>query len=528
MIFSKSLPRLRNKASSKDRALASTSVGSSSSSFLNREALEFDLLSQLVHVASLSTSGMSRATLFEQMATLPYSTAAYFRRVHFVAQRLNYDYSRACQVVADSMNVGPVRDLLLRFASSLSSGESEQVFLEREMHVQLEEYSSKYHRDLESLQKWTDAFIALSVSATLIVVVSLVSTMIYSIGSGFILAMAAVVIGVNVLGVWIIFRVAPHEVKTSRLQEKSAEQERAAQLAAILIPLGLVVSAGVAFLAGVGAGVALMGLFMAPPGIMALLEDFKIDDRDRAVSQFLRALGGIVGAANSTLLDGLQRLNRRALGPLAGMVERLQMRLKGGIKSDLCWQRFISESGSELVHRSTRMFFDAMAHGSDAEKVGKFVSDYAMKIALLRANRKLVANTFAMMVVPLHAVLVAIMLFITNVLVVFATELTRIQEESISTSRLQQEAGIGNVLLFAAPNIQFITAFAIAVILVLTITNSLAPYVASGGHPLKVCLFAAGMLLMSGLALMFIPGVVQGLFSSVSKGLESAPAPAGG
>ncbi len=532
MIFSKSLPRLSVRAFSRPRRRASVdSLVNNGSSFLDRKPVEFDLLSQIVHITSLATSGMTRDVLFEQMAELPYCTAAYFRRVHYVAKRLGYDYSRACQIIADQTKVDPVRNLLLRFASSLSAGENELVFLQREMSVQMEEYAHKYNRDVESLQKWTDAFVALSVSATLIVVVSLVSTMIYSIGSMFILAIAFVVVAVNVLGVWVIFRTAPHEVKTSNLEEKSAEQQRMLQVAKIALPVGGVAAVATLVMFGVGPALLVLGVFLAPPGALAIADDLKIDARDRAVADFLRALGGIVGAVGATLLDGLQRLNRRSLGALADMIERLEIRLKGGIKSDLCWYKFTAESGSELVDRSTRMFFGSMRHGGDAEAVGRFVSDYAMKVSLLRANRSLVSNTFTMLMAPLHAVLVAIILFITSVLVVFATELSRVEKESMQDTTLLQQVDMTNVLTFTAPNVNFITTMATVVIIVLTVTNSLAPYVASGGHRLKLCIFAAGMCVMSGLSLMFIPEVVAGLFANVASGLSttpgSGPAPGG-
>lgn len=527
MIFSRSLPRLSVRAFSRTRPRPKSidSQIHNSSLFLDRQPLEFDLLSQIVHVASLATSGMSRDALFAQMAEFPYCTATYFRRVHYVAQRLNYDYSRACQIVADATKVEPVRNLLLRFSSALSAGESEEAFLQREMHVQLEEYASKYNRDIETLQKWSDAFVALSVSATLIVVVSLVSTMIYSIGSLFILAMAAVVVAVNALGVWIIFRTAPHEVKSSRLPEQSEERQRAVRAAVICIPVGFVAGLAAGIMFGVGAALAVFGLALIPPGALAIIDDLRIDGRDRAVADFFRALGGIVGAVGATLLDGLQRLNRRSLGALAPMVERLEIRLKGQIRTELCWYRFTAESGSELVDRSTRMFFSAMQHGGDAERVGKFVSDYAMKVTILRANRKLVANTFTMLMVPLHAVLTGIILFVTQVLVVFATELARVEQEGLQDSSLAADAGFTNVLTFAAPNVSFITAMATGVILILTITNSLAPYVASGGHRLRLCIFAAAMFVLSGLSLLFIPSLVSGLFANVSGDLQSTATP---
>ena len=57
-------------------------------SLFKREATDFDLVSQLTHMAAVSTAGISRDKLFEGTASLDYSTSKYFRRVHRVAQRL--------------------------------------------------------------------------------------------------------------------------------------------------------------------------------------------------------------------------------------------------------------------------------------------------------------------------------------------------------------------------------------------------------------------------------------------------------
>src|SRR5690606_33640814 len=156
---------------------------------------------------------------------------------HRVAQRLNYDYSKACEVVADQVQSESVQNLLLHFATALSAGETEIDFLERETEVQLELYGKKYERDIESLRKWTDAYIALMVSTTLIVVISMVSMMIYPIGVMALVGLAFIVMMVTAAGAWIIFTSAPHEVKTHRLRRRSYEQQQMDRLSVILITL---------------------------------------------------------------------------------------------------------------------------------------------------------------------------------------------------------------------------------------------------------------------------------------------------
>src|SRR5438105_9436297 len=63
---------------------------------------EYDLITQLTYMSALATANVGREELFEKTAALGYTTSGYFHRVHLVAQRLNYDYAHACQLVADA------------------------------------------------------------------------------------------------------------------------------------------------------------------------------------------------------------------------------------------------------------------------------------------------------------------------------------------------------------------------------------------------------------------------------------------
>ena len=486
---------------------------------------DYDLVAQLTYMSALATANVGREELFQKTAELGYSTSGYFHRVHLVAQRLNYDYARACQIVADATDSEVVSSLLLRFSSSLASGESESVFLARETEIQIEQYSRKYERDLESLRKWTDAYVALMVSVTLVVVVSLVSMMIYSIGTIFIFGLAGVMIGIAVLGDWIIYRTAPVEPKTHHRRETSRTQRQMFRMARILLPGAAVVGALAGLFSSIGAGLVAAAVVMAPVGVLAFMDDRRVDKQDRDVSTFLRALGSVVGAIGTTVTEGMERVNQRSLGSLEQGVRRLHVRLRSGIKPDLCWDRFISETGSELVDRSVSTFWDTIKLGGDPDQIGYLSSLFALKISLMRENRKLVSQTFMYLIVPLHAVLIAILLFITEVMAIFATQLAGIQTQALSGNTVGQQAGVDvtNVLAFASPNVAFIRGFALVVTLVLTVVDAWAPHSTSGGHYHRFWAHLAVMMLLSGLGLMFIPHVVQMLFHNIAGGLATTP-----
>ncbi|MGH7621770.1 MAG: hypothetical protein ACREMU_05480 [Gemmatimonadaceae bacterium] len=482
---------------------------------------DYDLVTQLTYMSALATANVGREELFHKTAMLGYTTSGYFHRVHLVAQRLNYDYARACQLVADATESEVVKSLLLRFSSSLASGEAESVFLARETEIQIEQYSRKYERDLESLRKWTDAYVALMVSVTLVVVVSLVSMMIYSVGTIFIFGLAAVMIGIALLGDWIIYRTAPIEPKTHSRTETSRTQMQMRKMSRILLPSAAVVGALAGLFASIGAGLVAAAVVVAPLGVLAFMDDKKVDQQDRDVSTFLRALGSVVGAIGTTVTEGMERVNLRSLASLEQGVRRLHVRLRTGIKPDLCWDRFIAETGSELVDRSVGTFWDTIKLGGDPDQIGYLSSLFAMKISLMRENRKLISQTFMYLIIPLHAVLIAILLFITEVMAIFATQLAGIQTSALTNNQTSQQAGVDvtNVLAFAAPNVAFIRGFALVVTLVLTFVDAWAPHSASGGHHHKFWVHLSIMMLLSGLGLMFVPHIVQGLFHNIAGGL---------
>ncbi len=521
------LGRLRGtKNQSRSDAVEDAANWQRPSSLFRPAPTDYDLITQLTYMSALATANVGREQLFEKTAALGYSTSGYFHRVHLVAQRLNYDYARACQLVADATDNEIVQSLLLRFSASLASGESEAAFLARETEVQIEQYSRKYERDLETLRKWTDSYVALMVSVTLVVVVALVSMMIYSSGTIFIIGLAVVMVGIAGLGGWIIYRTAPVEPKTHRRHERSPTQDQMFLLARIVLPASALLGAAVAFVFTPGAGMIAAAIALLPLGIMAFIDDKHVDQHDRDVSTFLRALGSVVGAIGTTVTDGLERMNQRSLASLEQGVRRLQVRLRAGIKPDLCWDRFVSETGSELVDRSVGTFWDTLKLGGEADSIGYLSSLFAMKISLMRENRRLISQTFMYLMVPMHVVLLGVLLFVTEVIVVFAQQLTAVQTAAYKTTDTDIIAQMGSgPLAFASPDVAFIRGFSLVVVIVLTVVDTWAPHAASGGHHHKIWLYAAVMLFLSGLALMGIPPIVQGLFHGVAGSNPVSAAP---
>ena len=148
-----------------------------------------------------------------------------------------------------------------------------------------------------------------------------------------------------------------------------------------------------------------------------------------------------MGAVGTTVTEGLSRMNRRSLGAMEPHVRRLYVRLKNDLSPELTWARLAGETGSELVTRCVRIFSEGIRLGGDPKVIGNQAAAFALKVSQLRQTRSMIANTFGFVVLPMHAALVCILLFITQVISVFGDKISEVQSENMNSETIR-EAGV--------------------------------------------------------------------------------------
>jgi len=426
--------------------------------------------------------------------------------VNFLVHALSYDYPEALRVVGEKTQEPEVRTLLLRMAGTLSAGEPEGVFLAREAYARGETWGNSYERDVQTLKTWTDAYVSLTLSASLIVIIAVVSMMIYPVQTSFVVTLAGMAILTTVAGAWIIHRAAPKEIKTASLPGfASRGQTMARGLFKLLCPAAIIVCA-ILVLLNVDVGWILLAAsaFALPPGFVIMWDDRKIDREDDDIAGFVRSVGGATKAIGTSISNAVSRIDMRATASLYGAVKRLKARLNTGINEQLCWDKFVGETGSEQVNRSLKIFRDAVELGADPGTAGDQASMFAMKVALLRQRRKLVSSGFSWLTMIMHAVTTGLMIFIVGVLAVFAGAIQSISDLQTGGGMPLPTFGFfGNTT-----QLELFHTLVIMVILVFTVANAFAIRAAGGGHHYKF-LFYFGLLAgMSGLAILLTPHVV--------------------
>jgi archaeal flagellar protein FlaJ len=488
----------------------------------NTDLLKADLFCHLTYMSALATSDLPRAQMFEYASRLGFTSSVYLRKVHFLAKRLNYDYSEACRMVGETTREAEPKAILLRMSGAMASGENEAMFLKRESEVMGETYGDEYERQVDSLRKWTDAFVALIISASLVVVITVVSILIFPMQPSFIVTLTFLMLASTLLGVWVMYRAAPKEIKTHRLPQTSKAQEIAKKaLFYVSIPLGvLAIPVLIIVNAGLGWSLVVAALVIAPPGILIWWDDKKIDRNDEDIAGFIRSLGGIAKVIGTTITEAVSRLDFGSLSSLKKPVSRLNNALRFGIRPELCWEKFVCESGSEQINRSVRIFWDGIAVGGDPGAVGNQSSMFAMKIALLRGKRKAVAAGFYYLCVTMHATMALLLVGIYQIMLSFSQAMQKMQGATSNAQGMNAISQLPTFAFFAnsGGQLQMLYTMSTAMLLMLTVVNPAAVKVVDGGHNYKYFYYLAIMMLITGLASIFVPGLVKGMFSGLTMG----------
>ena len=280
--------------------------------------------------------------------------------------------------------------------------------------------------------------------------------------------------------------------------------------------MGLLLGMMIGMSMGFGLGLVVFALFLFPAGHFGRRDSSKMKEIDQEVATFIRSLGAIAGATKSTLGAALGHMDLRSLGSLAPHVERLHTRVVSQLPMGLSWRRFQAETGNELLRRSSEMLIDGVELGGRPEEIGEIASSYATAVSELREMRVLTSSSFSFLVIPMHAAMTGLLLFILAIITGFNDKLTEVAAELVADGQGSTEAltGAGGLGGFSqAESFGLISGMITFVIIVLTVSNALAAKFASGGSNMKIASQLSVMCLISGINMIIVPTVAGGLIS---------------
>jgi len=486
-----------------------------------------DLLFMTTYMASLAIADATRPEIFSFAANRhEYISAKYIGKVDTFVKKWNYSYAESLSIVAERTKNDILRNMLNRYANSIESGVPDEDFLSNELSTVRTVYRSQVEQGMTMLQKWSDAYVALLLSGTVIAIIIMVSVVIYAPGdlqSTFNMSYA-IILAICVFGITLMYTSVPDDPKSHGLPDRrSKEQETIHAMERIIIPLTLAVIV-ILVLLGIPASLIfiLVGILMAPLGIIGFIDDHNITLRDNDFSVFIRSFGAIMGGQGTTAVYALGSIDRKSLTALGPLIDSVYSKLNLGLDENQCWDKFVGESGSDLIYKYLNIFRDTVTLGGPPEPIGTVVGSSMLEQTLLREKKDNLAKSFLVLLVPMHVAMIGLFVALYEILVVLTDSVSSMmtQFQQMSASSGGQSAGVsmsgvfgGGMNLFTNFPKEAMQTYVTITLVILTVGDIVAARIVGGGDRYMYYFYAAIFCTLTGLVLLLAPSVV-GLFFS--------------
>jgi flagellar protein FlaJ len=389
-------------------------------------------------------------------------------------------------------------------------------------------YRSQVEQGLEMVTKWGDAYVAMLLSGTVIAVTLMISIAIYSpTGMETTLGMSyAITFAICFFGNLLMFMSVPDDYKTHGLTTRaSREQQTIHAMERVIVPLAIA-AAVVMILLGVSAGLIflLIGILMAPLGIIGFIDDSNITLRDTDFSTFIRSLGAVMGGQGMTAVYALATIDKKSLVALEPLVNSVYSKMNLGLDDKQIWEKFIGESGSNLINKYLNIYLDTIMLGGPPDAIGTVVGSSMLEQTLLREKKDMHARSFIILLVPMHIAMAGIFVVLYRIMVVLTSSvsvmMTKFQESSAAqggagalSGGVSASSSLGGMSMFTNFPEKEMGIYVVTSLTIITISNIVAARVVGGGDRYMFYLYTAIFCSLTGLVLLISP-IVVGIFFS--------------
>jgi len=504
------------------------------------KTMSADLLFMNTYMASLALASASRPEIFAYSANRKeYISAKYITRVDTLVKKWSYSYSEALSIIAERTNNITLKSMLNRYANAIESGVPDEDFLKNELSTVKSIYRSQVEQGLEMLKKWGDAYIAMLLSGTVIAVTMMVSIAIYApAGLDTTLNMSyGIILCICVFGNVLMYQSVPDDPKTHGLKERpSKEQQTIYAMERIIVPL-TIISVIVLGLLGVSAALIflLVGILMAPMGIIGFIDDSNITIRDNDFSTFIRSFGAVMGGQGTTAVYALNTIDKKSLVALEPLVNSVYSKMNLGLDDKQVWDKFIGESGSNYIYKYINIYLDTVTLGGPPEPIGTVVGSSMLEMVLLREKKDMHAKSFIVLLVPMHMAMAGIFVALYRIMVVLTGSVASMMKhfnEVQSAAGGSSGGGIsagavlgGGMTMFTNFPEKEMGAFVVYTLTIITASNIIAARIVGGGDRYMYYFYTAIFCTLTGLTLLIGP-IAVGLFFS-PEGLQNMAAAGG-
>ena len=360
----------------------------------------------VTHMTVLSITNIDRMEVMRKLANeREYGEfSREVRKIVHLVDVWNQSLDDAFRRRARAVPSEPVADFFERMAYTLNAGQDIDEFLIDEQSVMLEQYETVYESTLGNLDVLKDIYLSMILSMTFALVFAVVLPILTGTDPTLTVAIVLVIFFFVQLGFYIAIRsMVPYDPIWFLPEDISAAGERRLQLS-------MVAGAGVAVVGIIVVGMSVFNIGNLPslpidsiplplyfsipltplviPGIVFYYEEQRIKRRDGEFPSFIRALGSVESAKQSTTTEVLTTLRRKDFGPLTEDINNLFKRLNMRINNELAWRHFAADANSYLIRRFSEMYLIARQMGGQPKQISDLIARNMNVVIQLRERRR--------------------------------------------------------------------------------------------------------------------------------------------
>ena len=496
-----------------------------------------NLLFMTTYMASLAHANATRPEIFANTAERrEYISSPYIMRVNTYVKKWNYSYAESLGFVAERTKNEMLQMMLLRYSTAINSNIPDEEFLANEINTVRSAFRNQYEQGFELLTKWGDAYVAMLLAGTVIAVTIMISVAIYSpVGMEGTLNMAyAVILAISCAGILMMYQSVPEDQKTHGLAGRSSkEQDTIHAMERIIVPVTIMIALVMAVL-GVPAGLifVLIGVLMAPLGIIGFIDDHNITLRDNDFATFIKSFGAVMGGKATTAVFALGAIDHRSFMALEPLLNSVYSKMNLGLDNRQIWDRFVGESGSDLIYKYLNIYLDTIRLGGPPDPIGKIVGSSMLEQVLLREKREMLSKSFFLMLLPMHVVMAGIFIALFRIMVVLTGSVASMMSHFQGTASASGGASgasmggaiSGSLNMFTNFPENVMGTYVVIILTILTVANVIIAKIVGGGDRYMYYFYIAIFCLLTGVMFLVIPVVVNVFFNPEALTSMGAPA----
>ncbi len=349
----------------------------------------------ITYLGALSTSTGKRDELMKRvMEKKEYGEIAVeTEKVTKIAMTWRLGYAKAAKWVARITPSRIFSEFLERLSFAFESGEDLAQFMRREQAIVMMQYEESNKSALRALEDMKEILISLMTSLAFVGVFLLILPLLAGMSGATLFIILVITFFVTEVTMLVYLK--------SFMPKDRLVALKARTLSTGILNFSLPISIAactflgfVVFFVGLGHSLPIpvrLAIVTTPlilPGFVAGRNENHIRSRTTMFPALVRSIGTSMTIRGTNLVSAVYGIQHRDFGILTEDVKKLYRRMRMVKDPDKPWERFFSETGSEMVSKFGGIFLESVRLGGSAQDSAQIVSDNMLRVTSMMERRK--------------------------------------------------------------------------------------------------------------------------------------------